>query len=124
MFIVHCSSSILINNAPMYFCRWFQKACGSLSNLLKIRSGSDTDTDSASSENVDTAEKDSGSIKKDGNNDDSSVQQNVSDAKTASSDLSYKMTSHIDKLDALLTKAENAQYSMAHQNKQMKSCMK
>lgn len=28
--------------------------------------------------------------------------------------------SSLDKLDSILDKAENAQYSMAHQNKQMK----
>ncbi|KAL0134897.1 hypothetical protein PUN28_001581 [Cardiocondyla obscurior] len=39
-------------------------------------------------------------------------------------DLSQKMGSHLDKLDSLITKAENAQYSMQHQTKQMKKFLK
>ncbi|XP_043267071.1 uncharacterized protein [Venturia canescens] len=35
-------------------------------------------------------------------------------------DLNEKMGSHLDKLDSLINKAENAQYSMQHQTKQMK----
>ncbi|XP_029166079.1 uncharacterized protein LOC114936896 [Nylanderia fulva] len=39
-------------------------------------------------------------------------------------DLSQKMGSHLDKLDSLITKAENAQYSMQHQTKQMRKFLK
>lgn len=39
-------------------------------------------------------------------------------------EINTKMTSHIDKLDSLISKAENAQYSMQNQTKQMKSYMK
>lgn len=39
-------------------------------------------------------------------------------------DLNAKVGSHIDKLDSLISKAENAQYSMKHQTKQMKAYMK
>lgn len=39
-------------------------------------------------------------------------------------DLDKKMGSHLDKLDSLITKAENAQYSMQHQTKQMKKFLK
>ncbi|XP_044592202.1 uncharacterized protein LOC123270276 isoform X1 [Cotesia glomerata] len=39
-------------------------------------------------------------------------------------DLNEKMGSHLDKLDSLITKAENAQYSMQHQTKQMKKIVK
>jgi len=39
-------------------------------------------------------------------------------------DLSKKMGSHLDKLDSLITKAENAQYSMQHQTKQMRKFLK
>lgn len=39
-------------------------------------------------------------------------------------DLNEKMGSHLDKLDSLVTKAENAQYSMQHQTKQMKKFLK
>lgn len=39
-------------------------------------------------------------------------------------DLNEKMGSHLDKLDSLITKAENAQYSMQYQTKQMKKFLK
>lgn len=39
-------------------------------------------------------------------------------------DLSEKMGSHLDKLDSLITKADNAQYSMQHQTKQMRKFLK
>lgn len=39
-------------------------------------------------------------------------------------DINEKMGSHLDKLDSLITKAENAQYSMQHQSKQMRSFLK
>lgn len=39
-------------------------------------------------------------------------------------DLNEKMGSHLDKLDSLITKAENAQYSMRHQTNQMKKIIK
>lgn len=39
-------------------------------------------------------------------------------------DLSQKMGSHLNKLDFLITKAENAQYSMQDQTKQMKKILK
>jgi hypothetical protein len=35
-------------------------------------------------------------------------------------DLDQKMGSHLNKLDSLISKAENAQYSMQHQTKQMR----
>lgn len=39
-------------------------------------------------------------------------------------DLNQKMGSHLDKLDSLISKAENAQYSMQHQTKQMRKFLK
>lgn len=39
-------------------------------------------------------------------------------------DLNKKMGSHLSKLDSLINKAENAQYSMQHQTKQMKKFLK
>lgn len=80
-----------------------QKACGSLSNLLKIRGGGDQETDDLNKSENEIAS-DEGAA---GN--------------SHPQDIPSKMTSQLDKLDALLTKTEDAQYSMAHQNKQMKS---
>lgn len=47
-----------------------------------------------------------------------------SDVQPKQIDLSQKMGSHLDKLDSLITKAENAQYSMQHQTKQMRKFLK
>lgn len=93
--------------------------------MLKVRSGSDTDTsDSLSSENVENSEKDSNTDNKVPKNDDPDVLQSIGSVKKTSNDIQEKMTSHLDKLDALLTKSENAQYAMAQQNKEMKSMKK
>lgn len=44
--------------------------------------------------------------------------------KKNSDDIQKKMSCQFDKLDSLLNRAENAQYSMSHQNKQMKGFLK
>ncbi|XP_066602872.1 uncharacterized protein [Prorops nasuta] len=46
------------------------------------------------------------------------------EVKSKSADINKKMASHLDKLDSLINKAENAQYSMQHQTKQMRSFLK
>lgn len=40
------------------------------------------------------------------------------------SDLSKALDNHVDKLDSMLEKADNAHYSMQHQRKQMQSFLK
>lgn len=81
----------------------FQKACGSLTNLLKIRGGDDQETDDLNK----------------------SVNEMVSNEGAASNsgpkDIPSKMTSQLDKLDTILTKTDNAHAGLVHQNKQMKS---
>lgn len=55
------------------------------------------------------------------------TQSDMSDVeviKASTSSMQDKMSCQFDKLDAMINKAENAQYSMAHQNKQMKSFLK
>lgn len=44
--------------------------------------------------------------------------------KNSSMDMQQKMSCQFDKLDSMLSKAENAQYSMAQQNKDMKRLLK
>ena len=108
----------------------FQKACGSLTNLLKFRAGGN--------ENVTQSNP---NISNDLNSEDVKIQgksindaldnlesmkemENASDVKVikqSAVDVGQKVTSHLDKLDSLINKAENAQYSMAHQTKQMKA---
>lgn len=73
----------------------------------------------------------------DANQSESEHQTNAADCEAGSSgakaaggpgvnkqDMQQKMSSGLDKLDLLLDKTENAQYSMAHQTKQMKSFLK
>lgn len=95
-----------------------QKACGSLTTLLKIRGGVD---DEGATDEVHQTEGDGSQIAA---VDGATTSTNLVEAKKASTDMQQKMSCQIDKLDSLLTKAENAQMSMAHQNKQMKSFLK
>lgn len=53
-----------------------------------------------------------------------STSESVGQVRKMSSDLQQKMSGQLDKLDVLLSKTENAQYSMEHQNKQIKSFLK
>lgn len=53
-----------------------------------------------------------------------SVSESVAGVKKHSTVMQQKMSGQLDKLDALLTKTENAQYSMESQNKQIKSLLK
>lgn len=52
------------------------------------------------------------------------VNADVKVIKDNASSMQQKMSCQFDKLDAMINKAENAQYSMAHQNKQMKNLLK
>lgn len=83
---------------------------------------------------------DGASETEDGNQSESEQQNNAADCESGQSsgaaaagaggpgvnkqDMQQKMSSGLDKLDSLLAKTENAQQSMAHQNKQMKSFLK
>lgn len=109
--------------------------CGSITNLLKIKVGSitgdkngDQPEDGApaetgasaeigSTESGDVASGENETTKSSGN---SPPLTNGSENGQRKSDLSRALDNHVDKLDSMLEKAENAHYSMAHQNKQMK----
>lgn len=59
----------------------------------------------------------------------SNDQEHVKNTETSTAmrkkiDIDEKMGSHLDKLDSLITKADNAQYSMQYQSKQMKKFLK
>lgn len=84
-----------------------QKACGSLTNLLKIK-GVGEGADEESNE---------------GQPNESSDAAQAGGSSSGNPDMQKKMATGIDKLDSLLSKTENAQYSMAQQNKQMKSML-
>lgn len=53
-----------------------------------------------------------------------STSSDISAIKQSSMDMQQKMSCQFDNLDSMLTKAENAQYSMAQQNKDMKRLLK
>lgn len=52
------------------------------------------------------------------------IQSDVNDIKQSTTSLQEKMSCQFGKLDSLLNKAENAQYSMSHQNQQMRKFLK
>lgn len=86
----------------------FQKVCGSLTNLLKIKGGDGqecSETEQMSGEQATATGSGGGG----------------GGSTIDNQDMQQQMSSGIDKLDSLLTKTENAQYAMAHQSKQMKS---
>lgn len=113
-------------------CIHSQTACGSLSNLLKIRGNQKTDMpDNLQQPTASANESDSANNGNQSNNIDVALDnlETITDGdvkviKESTTSLQQKMTCQFDKLDAMLNKAENAQYSMSHQNKQMKKFLK
>ncbi|XP_014216744.1 uncharacterized protein LOC106645408 [Copidosoma floridanum] len=109
-----------ILNATQKKINKFKNVCGSLGTLLKARVSSSPGTpehkpragSSSEQEEVPAAE---------GDAEEEPPQPQAAPRKA---DLNAKVGSHLDKLDSLINKAENAQYSMKHQTKQMKAYMK
>jgi len=112
-----------------------QTVCGSLGTLLKVKVNSRGGTPRHKSEEPNSDAKQENQEKPESDevmtvetSDDTVA--DVGDQSANSSvqpkqvDLNQKMGSHLDKLDSLITKAENAQYSMQHQTKQMKKFLK
>lgn len=111
----------------------FKTVCGSLGSLLKVKVSSRSGTPHHKSEepNPDDqeAQKEPGSAADEVMTVETS-DDIIADAANADPensgvqpkqiDLNQKMGSHLDKLDSLIMKAENAQYSMQHQTKQMR----
>lgn len=103
---------------------FLQRACGSLTNLLKIRGGADGDelqpAENQAEPNVAATDAETSAVN-DGESPGDGATSSIDHLKKSSTDLHQKMSSQVDKLDILLAKSENAQYSMDHQNKQIKS---
>lgn len=109
--------------------------CGSLTSLLKIRSASPSPNPAPTSNENDAGEGTSKEPEQKNdintaldaldemkiNNETSEVSQFT---KKTALDLNQKVSKNLDALDRLIDKAENAQYAMSHQNKQMKSFLK
>ncbi|KOC69309.1 hypothetical protein WH47_05973 [Habropoda laboriosa] len=112
----------------------FKTVCGSLGTLLKVKGESKNstpdhklternhnearDVDPETSTNEDNLTLELSNDKKQMENTEPSttMQKKI--------DLNKKMGSHLDKLDSLITKAEDAQYSMQYQTKQIKRFLK
>jgi len=75
------------------------------------------ESSSATTDELMTVETSNDDILEDAANDDAAADNGVNPRQI---DLNQKMGSHLGKLDSLISKAENAQYSMQHQTKQMR----
>ncbi|XP_070163084.1 uncharacterized protein [Polyergus mexicanus] len=115
----------------------FKTVCGSLGSLLKVKVGSRSGTphhkpEKSNPDGNQEVQKDPGSAT------DEVMMVETSDDITADAannpansgvnpkqiHLDQKMMSNLDKLETLVTKAENAQYTMQHQSKQMRKFLK
>ncbi|CAK9796498.1 hypothetical protein ANTPLA_LOCUS825 [Anthophora plagiata] len=112
----------------------FKTVCGSLGTLLKVKVGSknstpdhkltqrnynearDIDPETSTNEENLTLEISNDKELMENTETNTTVQKKI--------DINEKMGSHLDKLDSLINKAENAQYSMQYQTKQMKRFLK
>ncbi|XP_031828524.1 uncharacterized protein LOC116425230 [Nomia melanderi] len=123
-----------ILNATQKKINRFKTVCGSLGTLLKVRVGSKNNTPDHKSTERNHNETEQINNETEANDeqlmvdlpDDKKTEENIkSDSTTPKKiDINEKMGSHLNKLDSLITKAENAQYSMQHQTKQMKKFLK
>lgn len=113
--------------------------CGSLGTLLKVRSKSQPGTpehktrksketsNSEERELVEEKNQETETTVQNENFEDDTSQEEGGRTSLMSQkkvDINQKIESHIDKLDSLINKAENAQFSMQHQTKQMKKFLK
>ncbi|XP_011869251.1 PREDICTED: uncharacterized protein LOC105562790 [Vollenhovia emeryi] len=112
----------------------FKTVCGSLGTLLKVKVHSrggtprhkpeEPNPDEGRQEKPEAEEVMTVETSDDAAADQPADQPANSSVQPKQLDLGQKMGSHLDKLDSLITKAENAQYSMQHQTKQMKKFLK
>ncbi|XP_043790645.1 uncharacterized protein LOC122713889 isoform X1 [Apis laboriosa] len=112
----------------------FKNICGSLGSLLKVKVGSKNNTPdhklTEQNHNEIKNKIDETSINEENLivelSDDKKHIENTETIPATSKaiDINKKMGSHLNKLDSLITKAENAQYSMQFQTKQMKKFLK
>ncbi|XP_076231832.1 uncharacterized protein LOC143177645 [Calliopsis andreniformis] len=123
-----------ILNATQKKINRFKTVCGSLGTLLKVKVGSRNNTPDHK-----ISEQNHNEIKDLENetltNEETLTVELAVDKKPVENskveatshkkiDINEKMGSHLDKLDSLISKAENSQYSMQYQTKQMKKLLK
>ena len=112
----------------------FKGVCGSLTNLLRLKN----DSKHNSTDNLHHPEAEAGpsssaqdaaltvndgieALTQMGENE---AMSTTEQARATKLDLDKKLTSHMDKLDSLINKAERAEISMEKQNKQMKGFLR
>ncbi|KAJ8682898.1 hypothetical protein QAD02_018690 [Eretmocerus hayati] len=123
-----------ILNATQKKINKFKNVCGSLGTLLKARVSSSPGTpehkasgssDQQAPTNLDLHYEDEQAAQSPSEDVTSSEQTSGgSGATPRKAELNTKVGSHLDKLESLISKAENAQYSMQQQTKQMRSFLK
>ncbi|GAB1870094.1 Synaptosomal-associated protein 29 [Camponotus japonicus] len=114
----------------------FKTACGSLRTLLKVKVGSRSGTPHHKPEEPNPDDNQEVQKELEPAADEVMMVETSDDTANVANDpansgvqpkqidLDKKMGSHLDKLDSLIMKAENAQYSMQHQTKQMRKFLK
>ncbi|XP_078040174.1 uncharacterized protein LOC144471724 [Augochlora pura] len=122
-----------ILNATQKKINRIRTVCTSLSTLLKVKVGSKhgtpdhkaTERNHNETEINNTTETNDEQLTVDLSDDKETVGNIKSEPTPLKKiNLNEKMGSHLDKLDSLISKAENAQYSMQHQTKQMREFLK
>ncbi|XP_043250685.1 uncharacterized protein LOC122396399 [Colletes gigas] len=123
-----------ILNATQKKINRFKTVCGSLGTLLKVKVGSRNnaldDKNIEQNHNETTHIHDETAADKEELIAELSEEEKILDntkpnpSTPKKLDINEKMGSHLNKLDSLITKAENVQYTMQHQTKQMKQILK
>lgn len=104
----------------------FKVRCNSITSLLKMKVGSLAgEGPSTSGEPTEGENSTETHNPEDSENSEEpkNPQNGATNEAPRKSQLAKALDNHVDKLDSMLEKAENAQYSMAHQNKQMKKLL-
>lgn len=106
---------------------YFQASCGSLTNLLKIKVAGRSDSSSSLNNAQEAAEGTEAATNGDGTTENvpknNGVEEDEKNGNQRKNDLAKALNTDLSRLDAMIEKAENSQYSMEHQRKQMKKFM-
>ncbi|KAJ8937814.1 hypothetical protein NQ314_011704, partial [Rhamnusium bicolor] len=105
-------------------------SCGSLTSLLKVRITGRSDSSTSLNGNSDKLQTEVAATETTENttenisSDEVEGEKPENKSKPIKSDLDKALDTNLSRLDIMIEKAENAQYSMAHQTKQMRKFLK
>ncbi|GJQ79911.1 hypothetical protein Trydic_g18355 [Trypoxylus dichotomus] len=107
----------------------FKYRCNSVTSYMKSRLGNWSSSSSLDSSSIEAKkieeEDDEGALESPQETETQSNKlKSIPPESQRRSDLSKALDNHVDRLDAMLDKADNAHYSMQHQRKQMQSFLK